>query len=514
MSAHGSGPRVSLERARSIVCEHAASLDSERIGVEAALGRVLAEPVIARFASPHYRASAMDGIAVRAADTAAASATQPVSLTAADTEQDGKPLHCKPVDTGSALPDWADAVVRIEQVRPTETGFDVSSPVPPGRDVRRIGEDVEAGALILGRGRTLRPVDVGACIATGVARVHVRRRPRFAVIATGSEVIEPLGEGAVAAPGQVIEFNSRVLAAYGAEWGAEVEYLGRAADDEEKLVAAIRRHAAACDALCIIAGSSAGRKAIRVAALRRSGEVLFHGVEVMPGGPAAFALVAARPVFVIPGYPVSAAVVYRELLSPWIDASLGRAHAEPRTLEAVVRRKIASRLGVTELLRVCLASEGDTLVVAPQPRGAGAISTLVRAHGLLRRGPGTEGFAPGDVVEVELLDPAFDPSTVLVAGGPAHELTAALEDVLARRGAPLAISHLGLAPHDALAALAAGEAHLAVVDAGALGDAPASAEIIRLTSRAGASAPCVVLSAALLAGPAITRVRDALATIG
>ena len=511
MTAHASAPRVSLARARAIVCSHGASLASERVGVESALGRVLAEPVFARFASPHYRASAMDGIAVRAADTAAAAPTKPVGLVAVGGEPVPAGAVAYPVDTGSALPAWADAVVRIEEVRPTESGFEIRAPVPPGRDVRRIGEDIDAGALILGRGRVLRPPDLGACIATGVAHVSVRRRPRIAVLATGSEVIEPVREDAVPAPGQVIEFNSRVLAAYGSEWGAEVQYLGRAPDHEEKLVTAITGAAGASDAVCIIAGSSAGRKDLSVAVLGRCGEVLFHGVEVMPGKPAAFAVVADKPVFVIPGYPVSAAVVYRELVAPWIDVSLGRASASPRTLKAVVRRKIASRLGVEELLRVCLAFEGDALVVAPLPRGAGAISTLVRAHGLLRIDATSEGVAPGDDVDVELLDPAFDPSNALVAGGPAHALTAVLEDALARRGAPLAVSHLGLAPHDALAALAAGEAHLAVIANGqATDDVPPSAEIARVKS----SGDTVVLSAALLASAAGQRVRDALATIG
>jgi putative molybdopterin biosynthesis protein len=548
MDAHGS-QRVSLERARSVVVAQARVAAGETIATESAAGRVLAEPVFARLASPHYRASAMDGIAVRAADTAGASPAAPVLLelgtddgagfvdahagadahagerrAGAAKSRHGGPaerrLVCRQVDTGSALPDWADAVVRIEDTRRTDAGFEVRNPVYPNRDVRRVGEDIDAGALIAGRGRTIGAHEIGALLATGVAHVSVRRRPRIAVMATGSEVIEPLAPDDSAAPGKVIEYNSRVLAAYARDWGADVDYLGRAADDEADLAGRIRAAVASHDALCIIAGSSAGRKDFSVAALARCGDVLFHGVDVMPGRPAAFAVVRAEQsenaaegrragVFVIPGYPVSAALIYRELVRAWVDASLGRTPGAPATVRAVVRRKIASRLGVEELVRVCLVFDGDQLVVAPLPRGAGSISSLLRAHGLLRIGPGVEGFDAGASVDVELLEPFTDTRACIVVGGPPDHLTSGAEDVLARTGTPLRFSHLGLAPHDAIAALAAGEAHLAVLDAahaGAGAEIPVHARALALGDAR------VVVSRALLDAPAGTRVVAALST--
>jgi putative molybdopterin biosynthesis protein len=463
MAAHGTR-RTSLERARAAILEHAVLTGVERIATEHAAGRVLAEPVFARHPAPHYRASAMDGIAVRAAETARAAQGAPVVLEAVGDEDASRRANvCWPVDTGSALPAWADAVVRIEDVKRASGGFEVRAPVVPGRDVRRIGEDIEAGAAIVGRGRTLGPNDIGALLATGVAHVEVRRPPRIGVLATGSEVVEPAD--VVPAPGQVIEFNSRVLASYARTWGAETAYLGRAGEDEGELTRTVSAAVAAHDAMCVIAGSSAGSKDTSVAALERCGRLLFHGVEVMPGGPAAAAVVEGKPVFVVPGYPVSAVVVYRELVRPWIDAVLGRSPAVPASVSGTVRRKITSRLGVEELLRVCLAFDGDDFVVAPLPRGAGSISTLVRAHGLLRIGPRLEGFDAGSRVRVELLEPAADLRRCVVVAGRPEPAASALEDALARRGEPVRFSHLGLARHDALAALRAGEAHLAVFDA-------------------------------------------------
>jgi putative molybdopterin biosynthesis protein len=482
---HSHAQRTSLENARDLVCAHATVTAAERIDVGCAAGRVTAEPVRARFAAPHYRASAMDGIAVRARDTAGAHAS-PVVLSPG-----GDPM-CAPVDTGSPLPDWADAVVRIEDTRAVGAGYELRVPVAPGRDVRRIGEDVEAGAIVVGSGRTLGPHEVGALLATGVAHVMVRRPPRLAVIATGAEVIEPC-DGAVPAPGQVIEYNSRVLAAYARGWGAETVSLGRAADDAGQLAGRVREAVRQADALCIIAGSSAGRKDTSVAALESCGELVFRGVEVMPGKPAAFAVVDAKPVFVIPGYPVSAAVIYRELVGAWVDAALGRAHAHAPTIRAVVRRKIASRLGVEELLRVCLAFDDKDFVVAPLPRGAGSISTLVRAHGLLRIGPRVEGYDAGTEVEVELLE-AVDLHSCIVVAGPPDPTTAALEERLAHDGAPLRFSHLSLAPHDAFAAFAAGESHVVVLDER---DAVGDRELPR-GARVLGRVPQVLVSSALL----------------
>ena len=511
MAADESTQRVPLAKARELLIACMPEMGIESVSVEAALGRVIAEPVFARLPSPHYRASAMDGIALRAADTLRTADGATIVLPVFDGPgAPGPEAACRVVDTGSPIPDWADAVVRIEDVRARPDGYEVRAPVAPGRDIRAIGEDVAAGALLIGVGRTVRAVDVGGLLATGVARVAVRKQPRITVLATGAEVIEPLAEDDIPRPGQVIEFNSRVLASYACEWGALVRYAGRVQDDAGELAARMQRELALCDVLCVIAGSSAGRKDVTITALEACGELLFRGIEVAPGRPAAGARAGNKVVLAVPGYPVSAVVAYRELLKPAIAAALRRVPAPRRSVRAVVRRDLSSRLGVEEIIRVCLAFAADGLVVAPLARSAGSIGTLVQAHGLLRIGPTCEGIAANSVVDVELLDDAFDPQEALVVGGSGNRVTAALETALAAHRSPVYVSYLGRAERDASAAVASGEAHLAFLTGSTAGQMRNVGVAYTLRNENGNERAIIVLSSALCSSPLGTRVHTAL----
>jgi putative molybdopterin biosynthesis protein len=497
-TASETGKRVSLERARELVVANVAVTGFERVPAEEAFGRITAECVLARLASPYHRVAAMDGIAVRAADTLAAADGKTVLLAVHDTAEPPLPgdTCCRVVDTGSALPQWADAVVRIEDTLATPSGYEVRACVAPGRDVRAAGEDFAAGALLLGPGRLVRAADVGAMLATGVCEVCVRRRPRVRVLATGGEVIEPLRDDEVPLPGQVIEFNSRVLAGSATEWGSTVEYCGRVQDTEEELARRIREESRLAEVLCVIAGSSAGRKDVTISALAACGEILFRGVDVAPGRPTACARVGETLVLAVPGYPVSAIVAYRELLRPALDAALARAHASPRRVLARVARDTASRLGVEEILRVCLtASRRGELVAATLPRGAGAIGSVTQAHGLLRIGPTCEGIAAGSTVEIELLESDFDArDAIVVASGP-DAMAAALEQAAAARTPPLRFSYLGRPPRDAIAALGSAEAHLAILGgAEPLPRIDVRPVVYRILASDGSTAGTIVLS--------------------
>ncbi|RMD84039.1 MAG: molybdopterin biosynthesis protein [Candidatus Dadabacteria bacterium] len=459
MSEKGFLHRVSLERARAILLELACRTEAQTIPSEEAAGRVTAEPVRARLAAPHYRASGMDGLAVRAADTRTARPDNPLRLEVGTPDRD-RPA-CQPVDTGSPLPPWADAVVRIEDARPVGAGYEITAPVAIGQDVRAVGEDVPAGVVLFGRGHRIRPVDIGVMLATGVYSVAVARKPRIVTLATGDEIVEP---GTEPRPGEVIEFNSRVVAAYAEQWGAEAVYAGSVCDRRDDLAAAVRKGATEGDVLCVIAGSSAGRKDLTAAVLAECGRLLVHGIDIRPGKPTAIAQVEGRPVIGLPGYPVSAAIVCRELLRPLVMRLLGTACDPPETVSAEVPRPISSKLGVEEFVRVCLTWDGQGFAVAPLPRGAGSISTLARADGIVRIGPTCEGIEGGRTVEVELLRPiASVRRTVVVATHPTP-VTAVLEDVARRSGRFLRLAHLGLSDHDAVAAIAAGQVHAAVFE--------------------------------------------------
>lgn len=462
MSGHDDGRQLEIAAARATLLALVRTTAVERVASEAALGRVIAEPVLARIAAPHYRGAAMDGIAVNSRGTRGATAAAPVVLAELppgrilDEHDDVALRACVVVDTGGPLPEWADAVVRSESTRRAAGGFEITKPVAAGRDVRSIGEDIAANAPLLPRGHRVRPFDIGALIGTGIAEVAVHRRPTVGILATGGEIVEP---GGIPAPGQIIEYNSRMLAGFVHESGGTPTYLGRSADDADALARRVREAAGRFDLLCVIAGSSHGRKDVTIDALAACGKISFRGVAMAPGHPTGLAVVGDTPVVAIPGYPVAAAIAFRELVGPFLHASLASPPVEPERARAVVRRDTASRLGVEEMLRVCLAADGDELVVAPLPRGAGSVTTLVRADGILRIPASSEGIPAGATVEVELLRPRGEIGRTIVVAGAPHAFFADMEDAsrLARRFVRFA--YLGLADLDAATALAAGEAH-------------------------------------------------------
>lgn len=480
MAMHDDSDRVSLEEARGALLALATSTAEEDVAVEDALGRITATPINARLASPHYRAAAMDGVALASGATRGASPESPLRLREVPP---GEPVGeetsgvCIVVDTGNPLPDWADAVVRNEAIRRESDGFSLTQPVSRGRDVRGIGEDIAAGAPLLPRGHRIRPYDLGALLATGIARVRVRRCPTVAILATGGEVVEP---GTEPAPGQIIEYNSRVLAAAVTEWGGKATYLGRSADDLALLTDRVRKASTEYDLTCIIAGSSHGRKdfTLRALADAAGGRLAFRGIGMMPGKPTGLAVVNGKPVLAVPGYPVSAALSCRELVGPFLAAKLGSVATSVERVRAVVRRDTPSNLGVEELLRVCLAADGETLVVAPLPRGAGSVTTLVRADAILRIPAASEGIAAGSTVDVELLRPRAEIGRTIVAAGLPRPLGAALEDASRRGGVPVRWAYLGLSPLDASSALAAGEAHLAIFGDDATCGVPDARELL------------------------------------
>jgi putative molybdopterin biosynthesis protein len=464
--------RRPLPEARALLLAGVGAVDDEEIAVEDASGRIAAEDVVAQHRAPHYRASAMDGIAVRSADTWDA-AEAPVVLeilAAAAPAPTAGSKSCVVVDTGSLLPEWADAVVRIEDTTPVDGGYRIKAAVPPGRDIRRAGEDIDEQTAILAAGSRIRAWDIGAMLATGATRVRVRRRPRVGILATGSEVVEPSGG---AGPGQVLESNSRVIAALVEEWGGSAHRLGIVADDEAALARAIAEAAHRFDAVCVIAGSSAGRKDFTIGVLGSLGDVFVHGVDISPGRPVALARIsggeasrAATPVVAVPGYPVSAIVVCEQLLRPLVAALLGTEETLRARLAARVVRKIPSRMGMEEFRRVCLTRQPDgRFVVAPLPSGAGSISTVSGAHAWLRIDATAEGVDAGTDVDVELLVAREDVEAAFVLAGEPSVVSATLQARLRGADPRARVVHLRRGAGEALASVGRGEAHGAIVTA-------------------------------------------------
>jgi putative molybdopterin biosynthesis protein len=430
---------------------------TETIAAEDSLGRVTAEPVVALLSVPHYHGAAMDGIAVRAEETFGTTEFAPLILEL--TEDEGLARRFTYIDTGGSLPSWANAVIMIERVFPLDSRMvEIREAAHPWQHVRLVGEDVVATEPILPRGHRIRPQDLGALLAAGVKEVRVAARPRIAIIPTGSELIEP---GDVPQPGRIFEFNSRMLAAYVEEWGALPSRLETVPDDLESIRVAVAKAVEDHDVVLVIAGSSAGEHDFTFAALQKLGEVVAHGIDIMPGKPAILAFSGEKPIVGVPGYPVSAVVIAIEFVKPLIARALGERSQPPERLRAIVPRKIASKLGLEELVRVTLGRVGERLVANPLGRGAGVITTMVKADGILRIPAAVEGLNAGEPVEVELLRRRDEiENTILVTGS--HDLSLTiLEDCLKQDHPQVRLSATNVGSIGGLVTLGRGEAHVA-----------------------------------------------------
>ena len=430
-----------------------APMDAEVVALSEARGRITGAPVWARVSSPHYDSAAMDGIAVRAADTVGASDAAPLRLTPGE--------QAVWVDTGDAMPPEFDAVIMVEVVEElADGGLEIRAPVAPYQHVRPLGEDIVATELVLPENHLLRPVDVGACAAAGLDSVEVRRRPRVAVIPTGSELVPA---GSKLEPGDIVEFNSLVLAGMVEEWGGEAVRWESVPDDYDRLRAAVEQAVAEYDVVVVNAGSSAGREDYTARLVEELGELLVHGVAVRPGHPVVLGISGdgKTPLLGIPGYAVSAALTCELFVKPVIERKLGALTAGRVVVEAAMTRKTLSPLGEDEFVRVRLGRVGDRMVATPIQRGAGVIMSLARADGIVKIPRFSEGMDAGEQARVELLRPVEAIEGAVVATG-SHDLTLdLLASHLHRRHPRLSLASSNVGSLGGLLALARGEAHMA-----------------------------------------------------
>lgn len=440
---------------------------------EQAAGRVLAETTWAKISSPHYHASAMDGFALRAVDTAGALPADPLTLRC---QAEGETPQAAYLDTGDAVPDWADAVIPIEQVEPLDeheqpavdprhpVAIRLRAAVTPWSHIRPMGEDMVATQLVLPAGHILRPVDLGALAGSGHARVRLARRPRVGILPTGTELIEV---GQRARPGDIIEYNSIVLAAQVNAWGGEAVRYPITPDDFEQLCRAVAQAAAECDLVLVNAGSSAGSEDFTARVVETLGVLLVHGVAVRPGHPVILGMLRrspaeeapSTPVIGVPGYPVSAALTGEIFVEPLLAQWLGRPIYEPEQVTAFLTRKVTSPAGDDDYMRVALGRVGERLLAAPLSRGSGVITSLVRADGLAILPRGSQGLPAGAEVQVRLYRSRAELEKTIFAIG-SHDMTLDLiAQFLAKRSRRLSSANVGSL--GGLVALRRGEAHLA-----------------------------------------------------
>ncbi|WP_300164732.1 molybdopterin biosynthesis protein [Solidesulfovibrio sp.] len=414
-----------------------ALVGTERIDASRAAGRVTAEPVIARYSSPTFHSAAMDGIAVRAADTF--------------TAREGAPVRLRPgedfvfVNTGHPLPPAFDAVVMIENVVMDGEIASIEAPVAPFAHVRRIGEDIVATEMILPRHRRVTPYDIGALLSCGAYDVSVYEKIRLRVIPTGDEVMDFTARPEPG-PGQVVESNSMLLCALAASWNMECTRVAPVRDDPEALAAALEEGLASdAHVVVVVAGSSAGSKDFTRATIERVGEVLVHGVAAMPGKPSLLGHARGKLVVGAPGYPVSSVVCFERLLYP-LACWLTRTEPQSRqTVTATLARSVPSRIGMVDFVRLAVGQVGGSYVALPLSRGAGSISSLTKAQAVTQLPPEAEGLESGAMVTAELLVDADELSRTLVCVGSHDNTLDILADMLMRHDPPmrLASSHVG-----------------------------------------------------------------------
>jgi molybdenum cofactor synthesis domain-containing protein len=387
------------------------SLEKERIEVLSSLGRILASPAYARRSSPHYPASAMDGIAVWAADTYGASEINPVRL--------DKDKYME-VDTGDYVPQAYDAVIMIEDVNFEQGQAVIIKPAVPWQHIRSVGEDLVAMDMIAPSLTTIGPYELASFVTAAINELEVVKKPLVAIIPTGTELLDRGSDDMN--PGEIVESNSKMLMALCEQWGAKAFRHEIVVDDQELLRQAVQRLKDQADMIVICSGSSAGREDYTSAVIEEAGKLLIHGIATRPGKPAILGLIDGKPVIGVPGYPISAQLVFQLFARPVLYKKQGRQIPADTMIDCRVARKIASSMGVDEFVYVNVARIKEDYLAYPLNRGAGITTSLVKADGVLHIERGQEGLEAGSRCRIVLNKPQEILDRTLVCIG-SHDLS-------------------------------------------------------------------------------------------
>lgn len=428
------------------------TIQYETIPVTESLNRVTRHATYAKYSSPLFNASAMDGIAVISERTVAATEVAPVTLK----EKEDYIV----VDTGDPIHPPYDAVIMAEDLVETKDGVQITASAAPWQHVRPIGEDIVVGEMILPSRHKIRPIDVGVLLSAGITRIEVVKRPRAAIFPTGTEIIEPED---TPREGSIIESNSRMFENMVIEAGGEARRFPPIIDDYEQIRDNIAKAVREYDMVIVNAGSSAGTEDYTVHVLRELGEVIVHGVAIKPGKPVILAVVEGKPVIGLPGYPVSAYIGFENFVLPVLAMMGQTALKKNEVVTASVSKRLVSSLRHKEYVRVKVGKVGDKMVAAPLARGAGAAMSLVRADGFCVIEQHSEGVEAGEPVQVELYrDKAEVENTVVIIGS--HDLILDVAaDMMPNLYPGMFVSSTHVGSMGGLMALKRKEAHLAPI---------------------------------------------------
>jgi molybdenum cofactor synthesis domain-containing protein len=448
----------SIEEAKSCLFDHfkTYTTEVETIDVVNSKTRVLAKPAIAVLSSPNFHAAAMDGIAVDAQTTFGASEEEPKTLVPFE--------NGFWVNTGHAMPVDTNAVIMIEHLNILDdTRVEIEAPVFPWQHVRKMGEDIVATKLLFARGHKVNSYSLGALLSGGIFQVEVYKQPRVVIIPTGSE----LKQWQDILPdqmksGDVVESNSTVLGGLCQDHGALFDIHPMLKDDLVSIQDAVEKATSGpYDMVCIIGGSSAGSEDFARPVISSLGQVYVHGVTMMPGKPVLFGKVGQVPVFGIPGYPVAAIVAFEQFAGPLLLLMQQLPETPLQTALVSPARKIASKLGQDEFLRVKIGSVDGQLIASQLPRGSGSITTLTEADGVIRIPRHIEGISEGGKVNAHLLRPLSAIQNTLVIIGSHDNTLDLLGDQIRQKNFDVNISSSHVGSMGGLMALKKGGCHMA-----------------------------------------------------
>ncbi|MGL6105905.1 molybdopterin biosynthesis protein [Romboutsia sp.] len=418
----------------------------DEIEVYDCLDRVTIEPIFAKNSSPHYNSAAMDGIAVCSENTMGANEVNPKTLIL------NKDFIY--VNTGNVIGEDYNSVIMIEDVMELDNNkVQIIAPSYPWQHIRPIGEDIVAGEMILPSNHKIRPMDIGALISGGISRLKVFKKPLVSIIPTGNEIIENIED---IKKGKIIDTNSRVFENLVIKYGGIPGRYSPQEDDYENLKKTIDEASKNSDLVVVNAGTSAGSKDYMVKVIREIGEVVVHGIALKPGKPTILGLVNNKPVVGIPGYPVSAYIVFEEIAKRIMLKFSGLEKEQEDNYDAILSKRLVSSLKHKEVVRVNLGYVDDKLVATPLTRGAGVTMSLVKADGFIEIPRNTEGIEAGSTVKVKLLKPMSQIKNSLVSIG-SHDI---VMDIIANK-INLSSGHVG--SMGGVMAIKRNEAHIAPI---------------------------------------------------
>ncbi|WP_455448895.1 molybdopterin biosynthesis protein [Natrinema thermotolerans] len=397
----------------------------ERVALEDARGRVLVARLDAELDVPGFDRASLDGYALRARDTFGADEADPARLEiVGEVHAGAKPDvaleegQAAEISTGAVMPDGADAMVPVERTDTEADGNEVliRTSVAPGDNVMFAGADVAAGERALGPGTTITPRDIGLLSALGIDEVPVRAKPTVGIVSTGDELVRP-GEVLESDRGEIYDVNSYTIAAGVEDSGGEAILYPHAGDEQAEMEEILRTAADECDLVLSSGSTSASAVDVIYRVIEEQGELLLHGVSIKPGKPMLIGRLDDSAYVGLPGYPVSAMMVFRTFVAPAIREAAGVPEPAAATVSGRLARQERYEEGRHRLMPVGLVESGDgETLVYPVDKGSGATTSLADADGLVEVGPETDYLEKGEPVTVTLFSPDVRPPTLFAVG--------------------------------------------------------------------------------------------------